>query len=89
MTVVAAIDTDNRRMTRALEACQRLVIIPGVGQLAALAFVAAIDGRRASTDRETSEPLLAWSRDAINRARSTTSAPSAATVVRTLLYMSC
>jgi transposase len=43
MTAVTAIDADIRRMTRASEACRRLMTIPGVGQLTALAFVAAID----------------------------------------------
>jgi transposase len=43
MTAVAAIDADMRRMTRASAACRRLMTIPGVGQLAAVAFVAAID----------------------------------------------
>jgi hypothetical protein len=43
MTAVAAIDADMRRMTRASEACRRLMTIPGVGQLTALAFAAAID----------------------------------------------
>jgi transposase len=43
MTAVAAIDADMRRMTRAYDACRRLMTIPGVGQLTALAFVAAID----------------------------------------------
>ena len=43
MTTVAAIDADMRRMTRASAACRRLMTIPGVGQLTALAFVAAID----------------------------------------------
>ena len=43
MTAVAAIDADMRRMTRASAACRRLMTIPGVGQLTALAFVAAID----------------------------------------------
>ena len=43
MTAVAAIDADIRRMTRASAACRRLMAIPGVGQLTALAFVAAID----------------------------------------------
>ena len=33
MTAVAAIDADMRRMTRASEACRRLMTIPGVGQL--------------------------------------------------------
>ena len=43
MTAVAAIDADMRHMTRASAACRRLMTIPGVGQLTALAFVAAID----------------------------------------------
>jgi transposase len=43
MTAVAAIDADMRRMTRASGACRRLMTIPGVGQLTALAFAAAID----------------------------------------------
>jgi transposase len=43
MTAVAAIDADIRRMTRASAACRRLLTILGVGQLTALAFVAAID----------------------------------------------
>ena len=43
MKAVAAIDADIRRMTTASEACPRLMAISGVGQLTALAFVAAID----------------------------------------------
>src|SRR5579863_2585463 len=43
MAAVAAIDADIRRMTRASGACRRLMTIPGVGQLTALAFVAAVD----------------------------------------------
>jgi transposase len=43
MSAVTAIDADIRRMTRASAACRRLMTIPGVGQLTALAFVAAID----------------------------------------------
>ena len=45
---------DMRRMTRASSACRRLMTIPGVGQLTALAFVAAIDDPSASVARETS-----------------------------------
>jgi transposase len=74
MTAVAAIDADMRRMTRASAACRRLMTIPGVGQLTALAFVAAIDDPRASADPETSAPTWAWSPGGISRARSTTSA---------------
>ena len=43
MTAIAAIDADMRRMARTSAACSRLMTIPGVGQLTALAFVAAID----------------------------------------------
>jgi len=43
MTAVAAIDADMRRMTRASDACRRLTTIPGVSQLTALAFAAAVD----------------------------------------------
>jgi transposase len=40
---VAAIDLDMKRLVRASDACQRLMTIPGVGQLTALAFTAAVD----------------------------------------------
>ena len=40
---VAAIDADMKRLVRASDACRRLMTIPGVGQLTALAFTAAID----------------------------------------------
>src|SRR6202042_3370832 len=40
-----AIDADIRRMTRASAACRRLMTIPGVGQLTALAFVAEMRGQ--------------------------------------------
>lgn len=40
---VAAIDADMKRLVRASEACRRLMTIPGVGQLTALAFTAAVD----------------------------------------------
>jgi transposase len=40
---IVAIDADIRRMVRASDACRRLMSIPGVGQLTALAFTAAID----------------------------------------------
>jgi transposase len=43
LAAVVAIDTDMKRMVRASEACRRLMTIPGVGQLTALAFTAAID----------------------------------------------
>jgi transposase len=40
---IAAINRDIKRLVRSSEACQRLMTIPGVGHLTALAFVAAID----------------------------------------------
>src|SRR5215468_8702193 len=43
LEAIAAINCDIRRLARSSEACQRLMTIPGVGQLTALAFVAAID----------------------------------------------
>ena len=43
LEAITAIDRDMRRLARASEACRRLMAIPGVGQLTALAFVAAID----------------------------------------------
>lgn len=43
LAAVVAIDADIRKMVRASDACRRLMTIPGVGQLTALAFTAAID----------------------------------------------
>jgi transposase len=43
LAVVTAIDGDIRKMARASDACRRLMSIPGVGQLTALAFTAAVD----------------------------------------------
>jgi len=43
LAAVVAIDTDMKRMVRASQVCRRLMTIPGVGQLTALAFTAAID----------------------------------------------
>jgi transposase len=76
MTAVAAIDADIRRMTGASAACRRLMTIPGVGQLTALAFVAAIEDPRAFADREISAPIWAWSPDGISPGRWITSAAS-------------
>ena len=76
MTAVAAIDADMRRMARASAACSRLMTIPGVGQLTALAFVAAIDDpSRIRRSRDIGAyPGLVPRR--YHRARSTTSAAS-------------
>jgi transposase len=43
LAAVVAIDADIRQLVRASGACRRLMTIPGVGQLTALAFTAAID----------------------------------------------
>ncbi len=43
LAAVGAIDADIKRLTRASDACRRLMTIPGVGPLTALAFTAAID----------------------------------------------
>ena len=43
LAAVAAIDADMKKMARASGACRRLMTIPGVGQLTALAFTAAVD----------------------------------------------
>ena len=76
MTAVAAIDADMRRMTRASAACSRLMTIPGVGQLTALAVVAAIDDpSRIRHSREVGAYLGLVPGD-ISRGRSTMSAAS-------------
>ena len=43
LSAIAAIDADMKRFVRASDACRRLMTIPGVGQLTALAFTAAVD----------------------------------------------
>jgi transposase len=43
LAAVGAIDADMKKMVRASDACRRLMTIPGVGQLTALAFTAAVD----------------------------------------------
>ena len=43
LEAITAIDRDMKHLARASEACRRLMAIPGVGKLTALAFVAAID----------------------------------------------
>src|SRR5207237_9226010 len=43
LAAVWAMYGDIRRMVRASDACRRLMSIPGVGQLTALAFTAAVD----------------------------------------------
>ena len=43
LSAVAAIDADMKKMARASGTCRRLMTIPGVGHLTALAFTAAVD----------------------------------------------
>jgi transposase len=43
LEALSAIDADMKRLVRASDACRRLMTIPGVGQLTALAFTAAVD----------------------------------------------
>ena len=43
LKAITGINSDLKHLARSSEACQRLMTIPGVGQLTALAFVAAID----------------------------------------------
>ncbi len=43
LTAVTAIDGDIKKMTRRSKVCQRLMTVPGVGPITALAFAAAID----------------------------------------------
>jgi transposase len=43
LAAVAAIDADMKRLVRKSDACRRLMTIPGVGHLTALAFTAAVD----------------------------------------------
>ena len=62
MTAVAAIDADMRRMARASAACSRRMTMRGVGQLTALAFVAAIDDpSRIRRSRDVGAGIPAWS----------------------------
>ena len=43
LNAIDIMDRDMKQMARGSDACRRLMAIPGVGQLTALAFVAAID----------------------------------------------
>jgi transposase len=43
LSAVTAIDADMKKLARASDTCRRLMTIPGVGQLTALAFAAAVD----------------------------------------------
>ena len=43
LKAIVAINTDMKSLERSSAACRRLMTIPGVGRLTALAFVAAID----------------------------------------------
>jgi hypothetical protein len=68
MSAVAAIDA----VTRASAACRRLMTIPGVGQLTALAFVAAIDDSSRIRRSRDVGAYLAWFPGGISLARWTT-----------------
>ena len=43
LSAVSEIDTDMKKMAKASGVCRRLMTIPGVGKLTALAFAAAVD----------------------------------------------
>ena len=60
-TDFGALMTKHGGAQASLVACRRLNMIPGVGQPTALAFVAAIDDLRASTDCGMSAPIWDWS----------------------------
>jgi transposase len=76
LEAITAIDRDMKRLARASEACRRLMTIPGVGQLTALAFVAAIDEPERFRRSRTSAPIWAWCPGATSPARSTIPAAS-------------
>ena len=76
ITAVATIDADMRRMTRASDACRRLMTIPGVGQLTALAFVAAVDDPSRIRRSRDIGAIWAWFPNAISPGKSTIAAAS-------------
>ena len=76
LAAVTAIDADIRQLARASAACRRLMTIPGVGQLTALAFTAAIDDPGRFRRSRDIGPYLGWCGGAISQARSTTPAAS-------------
>jgi transposase len=81
LSAVASIDADVKKLTRASDACRRLMTIPGVGHLTALALTAAVDDPERFGRSRDLGAIWVWCRVAINPARSTTPAasPSAAT----------
>ena len=76
LAAVVAIDADIRQMVRASEACRRLMSIPGIGQLTALAFPPQSTIPDASGDLVTSVLISVWCRVDISQARLTTPAAS-------------
>ena len=60
LSAVSAIDADMKKMAKASGVCRRLMTIPGVGKLTALAFAAAVDDperfRAVSRHRRLSRP---------------------------------
>jgi transposase len=81
LAAVVAIDGDIRRMVRASDACRRLMSIPGVSQLTALAFTEAIDDPDAFGDPVTSALISAWCRGVISRGRLIIPAASRSAVI--------
>lgn len=73
---VAAIDADMKRLVRASDTCRRLMTIPGVGQLTALAFTAAVDDPSRFRRSRDLGAYLGLVPVAISPARSTMSAAS-------------
>lgn len=76
LTAIAAIDADMKRLVRASDACRRLMTIPGVGPLTALAFTAAIDDPARFRRSATLVPISAWCHDDTSQVRSTIPAAS-------------
>lgn len=75
LSAVASIDADIKKLVRASKACRRLMTIPGVGHLTALAFTAAVDGPERFS-LAILVPIWGWCRVATNPVRSTTPAAS-------------
>jgi transposase len=76
LKAIVAINGDLKALVRSSAACQRLMTIPGVGQLTALASSPPSTSRNAFVDRATSAHIWAWYPDATSLARSTIRAAS-------------
>ena len=88
LAAVVAIDGDIRKMARASAACRRLMDIPGVGQLTALAFTAAVDDPERFRRSVTLALISVWCRDAINQVRSTIPAASQSVAIGGYVHFS-